>query len=204
MDKALAAIKEEAFEPALHTGLRPVVDPRTRLLVLGSFPSASSLSQQQYYAHPRNQFWPLLAALWPQQPLPSAQDYTGRCEWLLARGLGLWDVYAACERQGSLDSAIRRGEINDFVPLFARCPKIVAVAHNGGESARLGALVQAAWVQTWAVGAGSREMRGEGAAALGAHLSVHRLPSTSPAYAAMPLEGKREAWRALLGAYGLL
>jgi G:T/U-mismatch repair DNA glycosylase len=54
-------------EPLLQ-GLPPVAGPSTRLLVLGSFPGQASLAAQQYYGHPRNQFWPLLAALW-QQPL---------------------------------------------------------------------------------------------------------------------------------------
>jgi G:T/U-mismatch repair DNA glycosylase len=55
----------------------------------------------------------LLQALWPRHPQPPRADYAGRCEWLLERGLGLWDVYASCEREGSLDSAIRCAQVND-------------------------------------------------------------------------------------------
>ena len=108
MGKALEAIKIIAMNrvainapapvPQPHTGLAPVVGPDTVLLVLGSFPSAASLQAQQYYAHLRNQFWPLLAALWPQHPQPGADDYAGRCAWLLARGLGAAVPAAGCHR----------------------------------------------------------------------------------------------------------
>ena len=81
----------------------------------------ASLRAQQYYAHPQNHFWRILRALWPQHPLPGPQDYAARCAWLLARGLGLWDVYGACERGGSLDARIRNAEVNDL-PSCARCP----------------------------------------------------------------------------------
>ena len=113
-------------------GLAPVADARTRALVLGSFPGLRSLQQQQYYAHPQNQFWPLLQALWPACPQPARNDYAGRCEWLLSRGLGLWDVYASCEREGSLDSAIRAAEVNDFAGLRLSCPQLTLALHNGG------------------------------------------------------------------------
>ena len=154
-------------------GLPPIVGPDTRVLVLGSFPGAASLQAGQYYAHPRNQFWPILAQLWPQHPQPT--DYAGRCAWLLARGLGIWDVYASCERAGSLDSAIRNATVNDFAALRQRCPQLVAAAHNGGESFRHAPKVQAA---------------------LG--LPVYLLPSTSPANASWSAERKRDAWRVVL------
>ena len=87
---------------ALLQGLAAVAGPGTRLLVLGSFPGAASLKAQQYYGHPQNHFWRILQSLWPQHPLPPAGPvgYTDRCTWLLDRGLGLWDVYQSCEREG--------------------------------------------------------------------------------------------------------
>ena len=179
-----------AVFPMRHTGLLPLASSLTRVMVLGSFPGAASLAAQQYYAHPRNQFWPLLAALWPQHPQPPAQDYAGRCNWLLARGLGLWDVYAACERKGSLNSAIRHGQINDFAALAVRCPQRTGFAHNGGESARHTLAAQSAWAGTNA---------GDGPAPMS-----YRLPSTSPAHAAMTFEVKCQAWRAVIAAHGLL
>ena len=175
--------------PQPHTGLAPVVGPDTVLLVLGSFPSAASLQAQQYYAHLRNQFWPLLAALWPQHPQPGADDYAGRCAWLLARGLGLWDVYAACERSGSLDAAIRHGQRNDFSRIAVHCRRLAAIAHNGGESARHAAAVQSALA-----GLGREKPT----------MASYRLPSTSPAHAAWSFQRKCAAWGSVFAAHGLI
>ncbi|RGE46831.1 DNA-deoxyinosine glycosylase [Comamonas testosteroni] len=161
-------------------GLPAVADQRTRALVLGSFPGAKSLQLQQYYAHPQNKFWPLLQALWPQHSQPPREDYAGRCEWLLQRGLGLWDVYASCEREGSLDSAIRAAEVNDFASLRQRCPQLRLALHNGGESYKHAR-------QTEALG-----------------LVAVKLPSTSPANASWTFEKKLQAWREALSAHGLL
>ena len=166
-----------AAAPRLQ-GLPPVVGAGTVLLVLGSFPGVASLRAQQYYAHPQNQFWRLLQALWPQHPMP--KDYPGRCDWLLERGLGLWDVYAACEREGSLDARIRHAEVNDFAGLRARCPRLAAIAHNGGESFKYA----------------------RSTAALG--VPVCKLPSTSPANASWSFERKQHAWAEALAAHGLL
>ena len=98
-------------------GLAPVLSADTRVLVLGSFPGVRSLEQQQYYGHPQNHFWRILAALWPAHTLPDREHYAARCQWLLDRQLGVWDVYAACEREGSLDTNIRNAKVNDFAAL---------------------------------------------------------------------------------------
>lgn len=148
--------------------------------MLGSFPGVRSLQLRQYYAHPQNHFWPLLQALWPEHVQPPREDYAGRCEWLLARGLGLWDVYASCEREGSLDSAIRNPVVNDFAGLRARCPSLKLALHNGGESFKHARPV----------------------AALG--LATVRLPSTSPANASWRFEQKMQAWREALAPIGLV
>lgn len=171
--------------PARLQGLAPVVGPGTRVLVLGSFPGAASLAQQQYYAHPQNQFWRVLQALWPQHPQPGREDYAGRCEWLLARGLGLWDVYDSCEREGSLDAAIRRPEVNDFAALRAHCPQLRVLAHNGAESFRHADAALAAL-----------DLAGSAQAV--------KLPSTSPANAGWSFERKRQAWHDALAAAGLV
>lgn len=161
----------------LLTGLAPVAGPGTRLLVLGSFPGAASLAAQQYYGHPRNQFWPILAALWSVDLL--ALPYADRLLAMQAHGLGLWDVHAACRRKGSLDSAIEQAEPNDLAGLAARLPALAAIAHNGGESAR-------AMKITGTLG-----------------LPVHRLPSTSPANASWSFARKLAAWRAVFEAHGI-
>jgi hypoxanthine-DNA glycosylase len=159
-------------------GLPPVVDASTRLLVLGSFPGAASLAQQRYYGHPRNHFWPIVGELFEEDLV--ALPYQGRLERLLARGLGLWDVYASCRREGSLDSAIEEPQPNDLRGLVCRLPSLQLIAHNGGESARA-----------------MRITRSLGVAVL-------RLPSTSPANASWSFERKRAAWRAAFCAAGLL
>lgn len=158
-------------------GLAPLWSTQTRLLILGSFPSVTSLREQRYYAHPHNQFWKILGALWGL-PLPD-MPYPKKVETLLSRGLGVWDVYAHCERRGSLDSAIQQAELNDLPDLRQRCPALEAIAHNGGESYRH-----------------ARHTR-----ALG--LPVYRLPSTSPAHASWTFERKLAAWRSVLGQHGL-
>jgi hypoxanthine-DNA glycosylase len=158
-------------------GLEPVVDEHTRLLVLGSFPGVASLQAQQYYGHPRNHFWPILSALW-QIDLRAA-SYPERLAEVRARGLGIWDVYASCEREGSLDSAIENARLNDLASLKRRAPRLEAIAHNGGESAR-------AMRHTRALG-----------------LPVHRLPSTSPANASWSFERKLAAWRAVFEEHGI-
>ena len=156
-------------------GLPPVVGPGTRLLVLGSFPSVASLKAQQYYGHPQNHFWKILQALWPDDPLPAREHYTERCTWALAHGLGIWYVYASCEREGSLDIAIRNAKVNDFAALRERCSQLRLIAHNGGESFRHAKAVRAA---------------------LGVeHFPLVQLPSTSPANASWSFERKLEAWR---------
>jgi hypoxanthine-DNA glycosylase len=81
------------------TALPPVLREDTRLLILGSFPGAASLAARQYYAHPRNQFWPILGRMLGN-PLPE-QPYEDRIRCLLNHRIGLWDVYASCFREGA-------------------------------------------------------------------------------------------------------
>nr|WP_207186066.1 DNA-deoxyinosine glycosylase [Rubrivivax gelatinosus] len=157
--------------------MAPVADARTRLVVLGSFPSVASLAAGQYYAHPRNHFWPILSALWGVDL--RALPYPERLDEVRRRGLGIWDVYAACRRDGSLDTAIEDAELNDFAALRLLAPQLHAVAHNGGESARAMRRLQA----------------------LG--LATLRLPSTSPANASWSFERKLAAWREVFAAYDL-
>lgn len=158
-------------------GLAPVFDGNTRLLILGSFPGVASLRTQQYYGHPQNQFWKILGTLW-RQPL-TTMPYAERLPVMQAHGVGLWDVYAACEREGSLDSAIRAGELNDLAALKNQCRQLQGIAHNGGESFKHARHTQAFGVP------------------------VYKLPSTSPANASWSFERKTEAWREVFKKAGL-
>ena len=161
-------------------GLPPVVDAHTRLLILGSFPGARSLDEQRYYAHPHNQFWRLLQMnLAPVTELPA--DYTSRLQCLHTWGVGVWDVYASCLRAGSLDSAIREPQLNDFVALARSLPQLAGIAFNGGESWKHHRLVQAQL-----------------------DLPMWRLPSSSPAHASWTVQRKAEAWQAVFVQAGLL
>lgn len=156
-------------------GLAPVWRSDARVLVLGSFPGAASLSAQQYYAHPRNAFWPLMAALLEQPGLPQL-PYAQRLQCLVESGIALWDAVAACEREGSLDSAIRDAQPSDLPTLVTRLPGLRLIACNGAS----------AFQQT------ERLLPG-------APWPLLKLPSTSPAHAGLGAAAKLAAWRAALG-----
>ena len=106
-------------DAALARCFAPVVNANTQVLILGSLPGAASLAAQQYYAHPRNRFWPLLAAVLKQPDLP-ALAYPARLQALLAAGVGLWDVVAQAQRRGSLDANIRDAQANPLPALIAQ------------------------------------------------------------------------------------
>jgi len=147
-----------------------VADSRARVLVLGSFPGEASLAAGQYYAHPRNQFWPILGRLLgePLAELP----YDDRLPRVLAHRVGIWDVYGACDRAGSADTAIRNARPNPFARLRRLAPKLRAVAFNGSAAARFRPLFEQAG------------------------FAVRVLPSTSPAHAGRSFEEKLALWAA--------
>jgi hypoxanthine-DNA glycosylase len=149
-------------------GLAPVIDSNTRILILGSFPGAASLAAQQYYAHPRNALWPILSELTGEDLV--SLPYTERLPRLLAHGFGLWDVLGACERKGSLDSAIRNPAANDFERLHRLCPVLTTVGFNGQTSGKFAPQFAKHGYRTIV------------------------LPSTSPAHMAMTFEQKMEVW----------
>ena len=160
-------------------GFPPISGPGARILVLGSMPSRESLARQQYYAHPRNAFWPIISALLHID----ADDYHERAAQLANRGIAVWDVLQACFRSGSLDSAIddRTLVANDFNTFFLEHPRIQRVFFNG---AKAEAIYRKHVLPS---------LKGPAA-----RLQLHRLPSTSPAHAGMSLEQKQAAWRVLL------
>jgi hypoxanthine-DNA glycosylase len=113
--------------------LDPVVDERTRVLVLGSMPGRVSLARGEYYAHPRNRFWPLMEVL---TGVPVDAPYHERMKVLNNAGIGLWDVLGSCERMGSLDADIARSteRCNDIASLLDGCKSIRLVCCNGGKA----------------------------------------------------------------------
>lgn len=156
----------------------PIAAPGARVLVLGSMPGVASLKSQQYYAHPRNVFWPILGELLGFDP---GLAYDDRRERLRVGGVSVWDVLRACRRQGSLDAAIERDseEPNDFSAFFADQSRIELVAFNGQKAET----------------AFRRHVLSELDASIVAGLTTIRLPSTSPAHAGKSFGEKLAAWR---------
>ncbi|PQA27962.1 DNA-deoxyinosine glycosylase [Amnimonas aquatica] len=159
-----------------------VENPAARVLILGSMPGVASLTAGEYYAHPRNAFWHIMAELAGADP---ALAYAERLARLRAAGIALWDVLASCERPGSLDADIVAPSVvvNDFAGFLRRHPEIDRIGFNGATAAqcfRRHALP------------GLRE------AGLADALALHTLPSTSPAHAGMPYARKLALWSAFL------
>ncbi len=150
----------------------PVFAADARVLIVGSMPSVKSLADAQYYAHPRNAFWPILFDIFGRE---KTDDYAQKKRLIVENRLALWDAARECEREGSLDSDMRDIVYNDFAALFEACPQIHTVLCNGGTAYKL--FLKSGY-------AGDR--------------AVIRLPSTSPAYT-MAFDKKLAAWRGALG-----
>ncbi|AQG98094.1 DNA-deoxyinosine glycosylase [Burkholderia sp. KK1] len=153
-------------------GFPPVGDEATHTLILGSFPGVASLAATQYYAHPRNQFWRLVGAAIGEAL--HELSYDERLARLMKHGIGLWDVLAACEREGSLDAAIRNASPNDFAAFHARFPKLRRVCFNGKTSGKFAPVLAAAGYDTLV------------------------LPSSSAANAILSFDQKLRIWRDIL------
>ncbi|MDR1274786.1 MAG: DNA-deoxyinosine glycosylase [Candidatus Accumulibacter sp.] len=149
-------------------GLPPIIDASVETLILGSFPSPASLAARQYYAHRQNQFWRIMGALLGESL--TEFDYPEKQRALLRHGVGVWDVYRRCAREGALDSAIRAAEPNDFSVLRELAPHLKRVCFNGKTSGKF---------ERWF---------SENAYA------TRVLPSTSPAYT-LAFEEKMKRWR---------
>ena len=151
----------------------PVAGPDSRVLILGSFPSVRSREEGFFYGHPRNRFWPLMAALYGED-MP--QTIPERRALILRHGLALWDVIASCRIEGSSDASVR-----DAVPVDIRRVLDVAdirqVVCNGALAGKL----YARYLHQ-AVG-----------------LDAVIMPSTSPANAAWSLARLLPVWRDALG-----
>ncbi|HTR06405.1 MAG TPA: DNA-deoxyinosine glycosylase [Paraburkholderia sp.] len=152
----------------------PVVDARTRVLILGSLPGEVSLIHQQYYAHRQNKFWMLVGEVIERDLV--GMDYPARLDTLLEHRIGLWDVVAEARRVGSLDSRIRDHASNDLIALVDTLPNLATIAFNGGTAARIG-----------------MKALGE----RGDQYRLLRLPSSSPAHASVPYAEKLAVWRLL-------
>lgn len=159
----------------------PVSDRSAAVLVLGSMPGRRSLDQGQYYAHPRNLFWPFIEAIFG---VPKTAAYGKRCDALKTQGIALWDTLKACSRSGSLDADIERSTMvaNDFAGFLSDHPNIELIVFNGATAEKVFMKLVAPTVQK--------------------HLCTTRLvrlPSTSPANASIPFGTKLAAWQVIGG-----
>ena len=162
-----------AIEPSLpKRSFPPIADGRARVLVLGTLPGEESLRRREYYAHPRNLFWPIIFALFNATP---AMNYPERLAFVAARRIALWDVCELGEREASADSMIRRERPNAIDRLLDAHPLIRAVAFNGSGARRLY----------------DRHF------ARRTELTYLALPSTSPAHARLDFAAKLVRWAAL-------
>ncbi len=158
----------------------PLLGPEPLCLILGTLPGEDSLRLQQYYGHGRNQFWRIMAEALGEGMAPD--DYVAKQTMLLQHRLALWDTLAAAERQGSLDSRIKRPQLNDVPGLLAAQPGIRHVLFNGQQAAR------------YAYRHGDR---------LPETVEYHILPSTSPAHT-LAYPAKLAAWQAALSSAGVV
>lgn len=164
MSAPLAVIAKRSFPP--------VVGERPRVLVLGTLPGEESLRRQEYYAHPRNLFWPIVCGLFGAA---APAGYDDKLRFVISRRIALWDVCASAERLASADATIRTEVPNAIGALLECHPEIRAVAFNGSGARRLH----------------DRHF------ARRPDLVYLALPSTSPAYASLGFAEKLARWSAL-------
>lgn len=154
-------------------GFVPVAAADSRLLILGSMPGTRSLALRQYYGHPQNRFWPLIAQLLDYTDKPT--EYEDKIQMLLSHKIALWDVLSYCRREGSLDSDIRSERPNDLAAFLKEHPQINIICCNGAKAAG----IFKKYIQNFDL----------------QDISVYYLPSTSPANARWRLPMLVEAWK---------
>lgn len=150
----------------------PVYDDKSKILILGSFPSVKSREIQFYYGHSQNRFWKVLAQI---LELEVPQTVEEKKVFLLENQIALWDVIESCSIVGSSDTSIKDVVVNDFSEILANS-KIKRIYVNGTKAYEL--------YHKYA-----EKKTG---------IKAIKLPSTSPANAAWRLERLCEAWKVIL------
>ncbi len=155
----------------------PIANRRAETLILGSLPGRRSLEMQQYYAHPHNSFWKIIGAIFGAD---AVLPYARRVKLLTNHRIAVWDVLAAAERPGSLDSSIvhASASANDFAAFFRAHPHIRRVFFNGRKAEQM-----------------YRRFVLPGLPSEFSDMEYECLPSTSPAHAGMPFVKKLDSWR---------
>jgi len=152
---------------------QPIVDEKSKILILGTMPGPEALRKQEYYGFPGNHFWKIMYALFGvEKPLM----YPAKKKLLTDNRIALWDVFQSCERKGALDSAIQNAKVNDIPALLKRYPNIKAIFLNSKTAEKM--------FQKQFSGA--------------IKIPSKYLPSTSPAHAALSLSQKTKAWTVIL------
>ena len=151
---------------------KPIFDKNSKILILGSFPSAPSRKLGFYYANPQNRFWRVLAQIL-NAPLPASMDE--KIKFLLARRIAIYDAAICCEIKGSSDAKMTAVVPANLEPIFSGA-RIVQVYANGGKAHE----ICEKYLKTQILNATSEE-------------SV-KLPSTSPANANFSFERLVQEW----------
>ena len=149
---------------------KPISNKDATILILGTMPGEQSILLDQYYGHSRNNFWKFLFTIFET---PFSEDYENRKALILNNNIALWDVLQVCERQGSLDSAIKNEVANDFEYFLKNHPKINHIFFNGQKAA--------SFFKKYVV--------------IEREYQTSILPSTSPANAGKTFEEKLSEWK---------
>lgn len=156
----------------LKTSFPPITSPEIEILILGSIPGDRSIAENEYYGHPRNRFWQLLARLTNSE---TPENYSDKKHLLLQNRIALWDVAHKANRKGSLDSAIKNAEPNDIQDFIVRHPDLKTIGYNGLKA-------EALYDRFF-------ERKAE--------INYYSLPSTSPANAGCSIDQLFHRWRVL-------
>jgi len=118
----------------LKKSFNAIVPDGSRVLILGSLPGDRSLAEQQYYAHPQNRFWKLIAHLFKEE---FSAHYAHRVDILHKHKIALWDVCQTAFRKGSMDLDILEEVPNHIPQLIQTHPTIKAIFFNGQKAEKL-------------------------------------------------------------------
>jgi len=167
---------ENNTSPLIKRSFAPIENEKIIILILGTMPGEKSLALQQYYAHPQNRFWRIIAKI-ADRPLPD--KYEERTALLPTIGVGLWDVISSAEREGSLDNNIKNEQPNDLDRFIEEHPSLEVIAFNGKAAEKL---YSKYFIRK---------------------STIHyiSLPSTSPANAVFTLDTLYDKWIRELGIY---
>lgn len=165
---------EQKIKSEIRQSFPPLANSKTKILVIGTMPGVASLEAAQYYAHPRNAFWKIIAQVFNNGA--EFQNYQEKINCALAHNIGLWDNLQNCIREGSLDSNIKNAVPNDFETLLQKY-NITKLLFNGQKSFEFFKRYHGKLLET---------------------VAYEVMPSTSPANATLSFEKKLAVWKKAL------